>query len=1083
MENVSKTVINGRTPADHTQNNASNVQNKTDGNCSAKSPRRKLIGGIILLIVSSVLFAVFLFFSNLLSSTVDSMVSRTKQMEGLSQSVERVFFLYHSVREEYAGKRMEKMALEVSALRSTMDQSSDRWPCMTQEGAVIRVSDKGIDYPDDLSGNIRVNASILARESGSMYSFPDALIEAEPAAAKSSAKGAAETEGTVETKGTASETEGAVGETEGAAVETEGAAVETEGAAVEEKKPELYIVYYSQIEGPYYYIEWERSDVEEEKQKELFDINKAIIGIEEAFDASFLLFYSKPGSDGEHILYYVSDSLPDYYSDKGYASAEEYGITQDMLSNVTRSMTANREKGTNKSYSVLRIEDEVYEVYLLEFGSSMMEGSSILACFVPFYSASQTVNEQIFIVLAVFILIATFFLVWITSTWRLVRDHALNDIQKKELGPRAIARRSFSILVIGCVIILAVSLLFLALSRLYSACRQAGSAYVSMQQRIEDNADQTRLAESFQKKSYEGFALQIARILEENPEFAKADRLQSICDVIGADYIMLFDKEGNETVSNSRYVGLSLGKDPSSSTYDFRRLLTGTRLITHELATDEATGEENVMIGAGYGKNGEGENYCALLLAVPGDRIYNNTGESIDDVLFSLVAEGTIAYSVDPETALILHASDKSLIGKNALDLGLPERALHGGYSDFFSFNGMSCYGQCEEMGSGLYIYTIQLSHIYRGILLFSLFNALAALILLILLAVYAMFGYRKFFAVWSQSGAVLKENEDEIRLPGGRRKYSKDPSRRWRMYASSHGIHMPFHAAGIATEVLLMICIVILGVRVLFSGTGEETSLLSYIIRARWTKGFNLFAFTNILILLGEVFVVVTLIKLLLHLISNALGTKGETVCRLLINLTSYAGVLFFIYYALYYLGFQPSTLLASLGLMSFAVSLGAKDLITDIIAGLSIVFEGEFQVGDIIDVGGYRGEVLEIGVRTTKIEGRGGNIKIIGNRDIKNVINMTRMNSWCTIEISVSGSESLTQIEDLLNDQLPKIGERIPKIISGPNYLGITSIGRGTMTLSIVAECNEEDYYLVQRSLNHAIQMLFEEYGIKTM
>ncbi len=43
----------------------------------------------------------------------------------------------------------------------------------------------------------------------------------------------------------------------------------------------------------------------------------------------------------------------------------------------------------------------------------------------------------------------------------------------------------------------------------------------------------------------------------------------------------------------------------------------------------------------------------------------------------------------------------------------------------------------------------------------------------------------------------------------------------------------------------------------------------------------------------------------------------------------------------------------------------------------GLSIVFEGEYQVGDIIEVGGYRGEVLEIGVRTTKLEGRGGNIK----------------------------------------------------------------------------------------------------------
>ena len=123
---------------------------------------------------------------------------------------------------------------------------------------------------------------------------------------------------------------------------------------------------------------------------------------------------------------------------------------------------------------------------------------------------------------------------------------------------------------------------------------------------------------------------------------------------------------------------------------------------------------------------------------------------------------------------------------------------------------------------------------------------------------------------------------------------------------------------------------------------------------------------------------VTVTLLRIFIQLLSNAFGTRGETICRLLLNLLSYGGIIVFVYFALYDLGFSPGTLLASLGLLSFAVSLGAKDLVTDILAGLSIVFDGEYQVGDIIEVGGYRGEVLEIGVRTTKLEGRGGNIKI---------------------------------------------------------------------------------------------------------
>ena len=195
-----------------------------------------------------------------------------------------------------------------------------------------------------------------------------------------------------------------------------------------------------------------------------------------------------------------------------------------------------------------------------------------------------------------------------------------------------------------------------------------------------------------------------------------------------------------------------------------------------------------------------------------------------------------------------------------------------------------------------------------------------------------------------------------------------------------------------------------------------------------------------------------------------------------------NYATVIIFAYFALYDLGFRPDTLLASLGLMTFAISLGAKDLITDIIAGLSIVFEGEYQVGDIIDIGGYRGEVLEIGVRTTKLEGRGGNIKIISNRDVKNVVNMTRMNSWVVIEVTVAGGRPIPELEDELEKLLPAIGKGIPDIISGPIYKGVASIGKGgATTLSIIAECNEEDYYAVQRALNRAIQETFEEHDIK--
>lgn len=145
--------------------------------------------------------------------------------------------------------------------------------------------------------------------------------------------------------------------------------------------------------------------------------------------------------------------------------------------------------------------------------------------------------------------------------------------------------------------------------------------------------------------------------------------------------------------------------------------------------------------------------------------------------------------------------------------------------------------------------------------------------------------------------------------------------------------------------------------------------------------------------------------------------------------------------------------------------------------------MFDGEYQVGDIIEVGGYRGEVLEIGVRTTKLEGRGGNIKIIGNRDVKNVVNMTRMNSWYPLDINISADQPLDQVEAMLKEQLPRIGQAIPEIISGPYYKGVIGIGKGSITLSIIAECNEADYHEVQRALNRAVQELFAEKEIRIL
>jgi small conductance mechanosensitive channel len=220
---------------------------------------------------------------------------------------------------------------------------------------------------------------------------------------------------------------------------------------------------------------------------------------------------------------------------------------------------------------------------------------------------------------------------------------------------------------------------------------------------------------------------------------------------------------------------------------------------------------------------------------------------------------------------------------------------------------------------------------------------------------------------------------------------------------------------------------------------------------------------------------------ELLEGILYSVLEPKEKTVLRLIISLLQYAGIIGVIFASMDYLGINTTVMLAGFSAFSLAVSLGGKDLVADILAGIFIIFEDEFHVGDYIEVGGFSGIVQEIGVRSTKILGLGDNIKIIGNQDVKNVLNKSKMNTWYTLDFKIRTVQPLMEVEELLEKELPEIGRSIPEIISGPFYKGVWAIDYSTYTLSINCECKEIDSRIVQRSLNHELILLFEKYGWK--
>lgn len=206
----------------------------------------------------------------------------------------------------------------------------------------------------------------------------------------------------------------------------------------------------------------------------------------------------------------------------------------------------------------------------------------------------------------------------------------------------------------------------------------------------------------------------------------------------------------------------------------------------------------------------------------------------------------------------------------------------------------------------------------------------------------------------------------------------------------------------------------------------------------------------------------------------------RGITIVKLLNSFIKYLIAIIAIMWILNAWGVDTATLLASAGILSLVVGLGAQSLISDIIAGFFIVFEEEYQVGDIVIIDGWRGTVDEIGIRTTKIIDWQGNIKIVNNSAISSVINQSKELSVTTCVVAIDYRESIPKVELLIKDNIERIRAAIPEIVDGPYYKGVDSLGDSSVNLLFIATVKEADYYVVQRALNREIKLLFDENNI---
>ncbi len=187
-----------------------------------------------------------------------------------------------------------------------------------------------------------------------------------------------------------------------------------------------------------------------------------------------------------------------------------------------------------------------------------------------------------------------------------------------------------------------------------------------------------------------------------------------------------------------------------------------------------------------------------------------------------------------------------------------------------------------------------------------------------------------------------------------------------------------------------------------------------------------------------------------------QAEGDSGQvarlrTLQSLLRSLVNYTLLFIAVVMVLEVVGLNIGALIAGAGVAGMAIGFGAQRLIRDVIAGFFILVEDQYSVGDRITVGAVTGDVLEIGMRVTRLRDEVGKLVILANGDISTVTNQSRGPLVASVDIQLPGKLALGDVQGALAGIVLEPGEG--PLLAPPELRGIVAMDASTVTIRVAA------------------------------
>ncbi|MFV9672804.1 MAG: mechanosensitive ion channel family protein [Acidimicrobiia bacterium] len=215
-----------------------------------------------------------------------------------------------------------------------------------------------------------------------------------------------------------------------------------------------------------------------------------------------------------------------------------------------------------------------------------------------------------------------------------------------------------------------------------------------------------------------------------------------------------------------------------------------------------------------------------------------------------------------------------------------------------------------------------------------------------------------------------------------------------------------------------------------------------------------------------------------------RARAQRLETIARTFSTLVILTILVIAIVMGLAVWGVPIAPIVASLSVVGIGIGFGAQDFVKDVIAGLFVLLEDQYSVGDVVELAGVSGTVVDVRLRTTVLRGLDGSVHHIPNGAVRVATNLTHESSSIVVDLAVAYEESVDRAIDVITNEtnvLASDPEWGPRLIDQPTVLGVDELADSGVIVRVVMTTDPDQRWAVKREFLRRIKNRFDDEGIE--